>query len=135
MMTYSTPISVSISAEISPVKAPDFSKWQFCAPTLMLEPFAASSTVSRLVKGTQATTSQPASATMGFMASMSSLASGRVLFIFQLPAITALRTALFMSISPSDTDSKTAGACKDSRRFVCYRSLTRTDRREEMRAD
>ncbi len=37
-MTYSTPRSVSMSALISPVKAPDFSKWTFSAPTWMLVP-------------------------------------------------------------------------------------------------
>ena len=37
-MTYSTPRSTSISALISPVNAPDFSKWTFSAPTWMLVP-------------------------------------------------------------------------------------------------
>ena len=49
MMTYSTPISASMSAEISPVKAPDFSQWQFSAPTPMLVPSVSASAVSRLV--------------------------------------------------------------------------------------
>ena len=49
MTTYCTPISASIRAEISPVKAPDSAQWQFSAPTPMLVPLVASRAVSRLV--------------------------------------------------------------------------------------
>ena len=96
VMTYSTPRSTSMSALISPVKAPLFSKWTFSAPTWMLVPLVFSTAVTRLVKGVQMTTSQPAPATAGMSSSMSAAASVAVLFIFQLPAITALRFALSM---------------------------------------
>ena len=49
MTTYSTPSSLSIGAEISPVKAPDSAQWQFSAPTAMLVPAVAARAVSRLV--------------------------------------------------------------------------------------
>ena len=98
MITYSTPISLSISAEISPVNAPLFLKWQFSAPTLILVPLVNSSAVSRLVYGTQMITPQVLSAAMGLSALISSAASALFLFIFQLPAITACLNALFMMI-------------------------------------
>ena len=101
MTTYSTPRSVSMSALISPVKAPDFSKWTFSAPTWMLVPLVISTAVTRSVKGTQMTTSQPASLTAGISSLMRALASVAVLFIFQLPAMMALRFCLSMVITPS----------------------------------
>ena len=39
-ITAFTPISLSIGSEISPVKAPLSSKWQFCAPTKKGSPAA-----------------------------------------------------------------------------------------------
>ena len=96
VMTYSTPQALSISAEISPVKAPLFAQWQFSAPIFTFVPFVASSAAAMSTYGTHATTSQPASLTRGVMALSSSVASAGVLFIFQLPAITAFLTALFM---------------------------------------
>ena len=96
MMTYSTPISASIWAEISPVKAPEAAQWQFCAPTWRLVPSHSERAVSRLVNGTQSTTSQPASLTIGASSVMSALAALRSLFIFQFPATIALRSDLFM---------------------------------------
>ena len=38
MMTWVTPIAVNMTTEISPVNAPSFSQWTFCAPTATLEP-------------------------------------------------------------------------------------------------
>ena len=96
MITYSTPISASISAEISPVKAPLFAQWQFSAPTCMLVPSHRESAVSRLVYGTHRTTSQAASFTIGASSVISFFAALRSLFIFQLPATTALRSCLFI---------------------------------------
>ena len=94
--TYSTPSSASMGAEISPVKAPEAAQWQFWAPTCRLVPAVRARAASRSVKGVQTTTWQPAPATRGLRASSSSRVWGRVLFIFQLPAITAGRRALFM---------------------------------------
>ena len=100
MTTYSTPSSVSIGAEISPVNAPFSSKWTFSAPILTLLPAVVFTAVSRLVNGTHAMTSilPSAFATSGLIASSSAFASGRVLFIFQLPAMIAFLFALFMII-------------------------------------
>ena len=97
-MTYSTPRSTSISALISPVKAPDFSKWTFSAPTWMLVPLVLATAVTRSVNGVQMTTSQAASFTAGISSSTRTAASEAVLFIFQLPAIIALRFALSIVI-------------------------------------
>ena len=56
-MTYSTPSSTSISALISPVKAPFAAQCTFSAPTLMLVPAVASTAAARSVYGVQMTTS------------------------------------------------------------------------------
>ena len=85
--TYSAPTALSMSAEISPVYAPDFSQCMFCAPTLMLLPSAALTTAHRSTKGTHTTTSHLASATLALSASTSSAPSQGSLFIFQLPAM------------------------------------------------
>lgn len=66
----------------------------------MLVPAHFSTAVQRLVNGVQMTTSQPAPCTAGTSASMRDAASVAVLFIFQLPAMTALRFALFIVYSP-----------------------------------
>src|SRR5699024_1494099 len=87
-------------AEISPVKAPLFSKCTFSAPTWMLVPRHSSTALHRLVNGVQITTSQPAFFTAGTSSPMRAAASVAVLFIFQLPAIMALRFALFIGLSP-----------------------------------
>ena len=57
MITYLTPASTSISAEISPVKAPFSSKYMFSAPTATFVPFTASTTGTMSIAGTQYTTS------------------------------------------------------------------------------
>ena len=84
-------MALSISAETSPVKAPDFSQWQFCAATPIAVPLVASRAAGKSTKGTPTTTSQEAPATRGFKSLMSAVASAGVLFIFQLPAMTYLR--------------------------------------------
>ena len=61
---------------------------------------AASIAAGMSINGTQRTTSHAASFTRGFISSIKALASLGVLFIFQLPAITALRSALFISFTP-----------------------------------
>ena len=92
--TYSTPISLSIGAEISPVKAPLSAQWQFSAPIFTFVPFVVSRATYKSTKGTQAITSQSASLTAGITSSRRTLASAGVLFIFQLPAIIAFLFAL-----------------------------------------
>ena len=91
MMTYSTPAATSISADSSPVYAPDAAQCTFSAPTWMFEPSAAALTAAMSTAGTHTTTSQLASFTRGFKSLTSAAASAGVLFIFQLPAIIALR--------------------------------------------
>ena len=68
----------------------------------MLVPFVASNAVHKSTYGTQVMTEQSASLTRGAISSMSTLASAGVLFIFQLPAMTAFLRVLFMIQSPSD---------------------------------
>ncbi len=87
MITYSAPTSLSISALISPVKAPLSAQDTFSAPTLMLLPFVKRAAVAMAVYGTQITTSALASATNGFNSLMSCSAAALVLFIFQFPAM------------------------------------------------
>ena len=96
--TYCAPTALSMSAEISPVKAPLFSQCMFCAPTLMLLPLAAAATATRSTNGTQTTTSHWASATLDLSASTSSAPSQGSLFIFQLPAMMGF-LILFTSVN------------------------------------
>ena len=96
MTTYCTPISRSISALTSPVKAPLGSKCMFCAPTRMLVPLVAAIATRRSTYGTQITTSQFASFTSGLISSIREQACEGVLFIFQFPAITVRLKVLFM---------------------------------------
>ena len=91
MMTYSTPSSTSISALISPVKAPFAAQCTFSAPTLMLVPAVASTAAARSVYGVQMTTSHAASLTSGIRSATSAFVCATVLFIFQLPAMIGLR--------------------------------------------
>ena len=87
MITYSTPASVSIDGEISPVKAPFSSKYMFSAPTWILVPLHASTTGIISIAGTQNTTSTLSFLTKGLSSFTRATASLGVLFIFQLPAI------------------------------------------------
>jgi hypothetical protein len=100
MMTYSTPMETSIGAEISPVKAPEFSQWQFSAPTLIFVPFARLEDRGQIDIG-------HADDDAAFRAREAQLLSARdelaglagVLFIFQLPAMTAFLSFLFIVMS------------------------------------
>ena len=87
IITYFTPISVSMLGAISPVYAPLSSKYIFSAPMLMLVSFAASMAGTKSIAGTQNTTSTSSFATNGFNSFINATASLGVLFIFQLPAI------------------------------------------------
>src|SRR5258706_8414637 len=83
------PASASISAEISPVWAPDGLGWQSCAPTArVFEPRALSAKAAIRVAGGQTSRSALA-ATCDAPASMASNSAWEDLrpFIFQLPAI------------------------------------------------
>src|ERR1700731_491816 len=95
------PASASISAEISPVWAPDALGWQSCAPTLrVFEPRARSAKAAIRVAGGQ-TSRSALPATAGAPASMASNSAVEDLrpFIFQLPAIRG-RMALVMAGFP-----------------------------------
>src|SRR3984893_975465 len=95
------PASASISAEISPVWAPDALGWQSCAPTLrVFEPRARSAKAAIRVAGGQ-TSRSALPATAGAPASMASNSTIEAFrpFIFQLPAISG-RMASVISGSP-----------------------------------
>src|SRR3981081_3334800 len=82
------PASPSISAEISPVWAPDALGWQSCAPTATFEPCAFSAKAAISVAGGQ-TRRAALAATPGAPASHASNSAMEAFrpFIFQLPAI------------------------------------------------
>ena len=68
---------------------------QFCAPSFTGEPSSTRATLSRAVKGGHTTTSTPWSLpTAVTMFSTRSTASPEVLFIFQLPAMSFLRSIM-----------------------------------------
>src|SRR5699024_11114745 len=102
---------LSISAEISPVNAPDFSKCMFSAPIAILEPLAALTAAWISVNGTHSTISHHLVLDRsGFISSMRALASLGVLFIFQLPAMIVLRYLRFIVLIPLSPSTQTAGA-------------------------
>src|ERR1700730_17792387 len=94
------PASPSISAEISPVWAPEALGWQSWAPTATFEPRAFSAKAAISVAGGQTSRSAVA-ATPGAPASMASNSAIEAFrpFIFQLPAISG-RMASVISGSP-----------------------------------
>ena len=99
MITYSTPHSSSMSAAISPVKAPFASKCTFCAPIFTFVPLAAATAAWMSTKGTQRTVSQPSlPATRAAVSLMAASAAEGVIFIFQLPAMMVFLVALFIGI-------------------------------------
>src|SRR3981189_2558647 len=100
------PASTSISAEISPVWAPDALGWQSCAPTATFEPCAFSAKAAISVAGGQTSRSALA-ATPGAPASMASNSAEEALrpFIFQLPAISG-RMASVMAGFPKEVSRK-----------------------------
>src|SRR5215472_16086864 len=92
MMTYRHPPSASITAETSPVKAPSLLQETFCPEMATLVFLAASTAVETAVNGGAMTMSQCLEfATSGAKAEKKARVSARVLYIFQLPAITRRR--------------------------------------------
>src|SRR5262245_58312224 len=90
------PASLSISAEMSPVKAPEASAWQSCAPIATGELRARVAKPAMSVAGGQTRRSmRVASAPAPSMMALSSVADCCRPFIFQLPAISG-RSALAM---------------------------------------
>ncbi|MPM87838.1 hypothetical protein SDC9_134938 [bioreactor metagenome] len=85
--TYSTPHSTSISADISPVNAPDLAQCTFCAPIRTDVPETASRMAKRSTNGTHKTTSHDADGYLLAISAARARASDGVLFIFQFPAI------------------------------------------------
>src|SRR3990170_6955068 len=103
------PASASVSAEISPVLAPDALGWQSCAPIVrFFEPRAFSAKDAISVAGGQTRRSALA-ATPAAPASMASNSAVEALrpFIFQLPAISG-RMASVMSGFPGRIPSSKA---------------------------
>lgn len=74
-----------LSTDTSPVKAPLSSKWQFSAA--MIKFFAAATAVDNAVNGAPIPNVALSLAAAGSTASMNSLVSFIVLFIFQFPTI------------------------------------------------
>jgi hypothetical protein len=85
-MTALAPASASISAETSPVCAPEGAGWQSCAPMARAEPRARSAHLERSVAGGQTIASAGAPDRPAARRSISPSA-GASPFIFQLPAI------------------------------------------------
>ena len=83
--TTRAPTSLTIAADTSPVNAPEGSSEQFWAPTRTWEPAQTRATSSTWSMAGKRPTSTP-SAAWPRMASASSTAERRSMFIFQLPA-------------------------------------------------
>ncbi len=91
-MTAVAPASASISAAMSPVKAPLASAWQSWPPIVTGEPFAASASAATSVAGGQTITSAlAASAAAPATILPNSAADAASPFIFQLPATSGRR--------------------------------------------
>src|SRR5690349_23817571 len=87
-------------AEISPVKAPSGSQYTSCAAIRISVPCAPSTAVVIAVKGGAMMMSQCLEpADKGLKASKKARVSARVLYIFQLPAITGRRNQNSLSFS------------------------------------
>ena len=92
MMTYFTPMSVSMFAASSPVKAPLASKCMVSAPTATFVPLKAFWAAVMFSAGMQSTTSLRTPAGSRPRSSVAkATVSDAVLFIFQLPAMMVLR--------------------------------------------
>src|SRR5215472_2383571 len=100
-MTWVTPNSLSIGADTSPVKAPRSSKCMFCAPNAINAPAsvchaAGMSTAGGAIRTSRSRARAAASRSISLRnAASSARASSAVRFIFQLPAISILRIAVF----------------------------------------
>src|ERR1700682_3911408 len=111
-MTALAPASASISAERSPVWAPDALGWQSCAPIArVFEPRALSARAAISVAGGQ-TRRSALTATSGAPASIASNSAAEALrpFIFQLPAISG-RMASVMAGFPSEFSRNFRSIC------------------------
>jgi len=99
MMTYLTSRSASMSAETSPVNAPDFSKYRFSAPTATRLSLNARTAAGTSTNGTHSTTSHHlVLGSSALNSSANALVSEGVLFIFQLPAMMVLRYLRFIIV-------------------------------------
>ena len=75
------------------MKAPSFSQCMFCAPTATFEPAAAATAACRSTNGGQTTiSSREWPATMGRNSAKNAVVCSGVLYIFQLAAISFLRS-------------------------------------------
>src|SRR4051794_38873208 len=92
--TPGTPMSWSIGAEISPVKAPSSPSCMFCATIFSADPFAASMQTSSDVYGAQIPMSRSSPSISGSSSSTYVRASERSLCIFQLPATYGRRSGI-----------------------------------------
>src|SRR5258708_14586521 len=111
-MTARAPASASISAEISPVWAPDGFGWQSCAPTLKppdVGTFSAKAAIS--VAGGQTRRSALA-ATADAPASMASNSPSEDFrpFIFQLPAMSGRTVSAILGFPPGISGANPAPA-------------------------
>mmetsp|Transcript_3856 Transcript_3856/g.6358 ORF Transcript_3856/g.6358 Transcript_3856/m.6358 type:complete len:210 (+) Transcript_3856:434-1063(+) len=92
--TYVQPTDLSMAVEVAPVYAPDSSQWQSCAPRPTFEPSRALATEPRNGKGAQTATSDDDPAAASATALARETASGSTVFIFQLPAMSGVRSAI-----------------------------------------
>src|SRR3981189_3071678 len=124
-MTALAPASASISAEMSPVCAPDDFGWQSCAPTATAEPWALSAKAVIRVAGGQTSRSALA-ATSGAPASMASNSPCEAFrpFIFQLPAISG-RMASVISGFPAYEVNHALAECRGQFQLAHVQSLGR----------
>ena len=82
-----------MGGEISPVKAPVSSQWQFCAPSITGDPASTSATAASAVKGGQIPTSTPRGRLSPSRTAWarSRASAGRPACIFQLPMTSGVR--------------------------------------------
>mmetsp|Transcript_8696 Transcript_8696/g.22505 ORF Transcript_8696/g.22505 Transcript_8696/m.22505 type:complete len:241 (+) Transcript_8696:548-1270(+) len=110
--TCEQPTDEIIGMEVAPVNAPLSSVQQSCAPRATLEPASTSATGLRNGKGTHTATSAFAPSD-DFLTSAASLtASSRTRFIFQLPAMSGVRSAMTTAVDEAATrdDARRSGA-------------------------
>src|SRR5205807_3837803 len=112
--------STSIVAETSPVKAPSLLQEIFWPETAMLVCFAASAAVEIAVKGGAMTISQCLEfATSGAKAEKKARVSARVLYIFQLPAITRRRMQTSRNKKEKDLTQRTQRSRRSPAKLNC----------------
>src|SRR5215212_1285121 len=112
------PTSRSISALIEPVKAPFGAAWQSWPPSAMPLPCSASATSTSRVAGGHTRSSQPSRAALARSANSraSPKPSARSPFIFQLPAISRFRSAMFYA--PSGPRQDRANGCGPAQPYL-----------------